>query len=168
MSLNRNHKIILAVVAAITVVLIIIGISSCSPSKESVAGDFSGGAAASCVPPLACGPHYASYVPPYYLAHPSYALMTPYSALYAPSFNGRSYSVARTPAGRAPVAARKPLPYPPGYKPVPGDFQPPTARGNVPSVPSPAAKIPEPVKKQFKTPKFSTPKFKAPRLGRRK
>jgi hypothetical protein len=124
-------------------------------------------ATATCVPPLACGPSYGSYIPPYFVSHPSYALLSPYHSLYTPSFNGRSYSVDRTPAGRAPVAARKPLPYPPGYKPVPGDFQPPTAK--VPSVPRPNIKVPEPVKKQFTTPKFSTPKFKAaPKFGRRK
>ncbi|HEX9086746.1 MAG TPA: hypothetical protein VF867_04390 [Arthrobacter sp.] len=159
MRLNRTHKIVIAAVAVITVILIIIGISSCAPSKEASAGEYSQASAVSCVPPLACGPSYAGYVPPYYLAHPSFAYLSPYSAFYAPTLRGGSYTAVRTPAGRAPVSTRAPMPYPSGYKPVPGDFQPPTA----PKASAPAVKAPS------KTPaKAPAPKAPAPKTPPRK
>jgi hypothetical protein len=149
MRLNRTHKIVIAVAAVVLVIVLIASIASCSPKKTVASGTWQGGysatATTSCVPPLACGPSYAGYIPPYYLSHPSYTLLTPYSSLYRPVYNGRTYTAARTPAGRAPVATRKPLPYPPGYKPVPGDFQPPTAKAPAPAKPS--VKAPAPAKK---------------------
>jgi hypothetical protein len=126
---------------------------------------------------MACGPHYAGYVPPFYAAHPSFVMLTPYSSYYAPSFSGRSYRTVQTPAGRAPVTARTPLPYPPGYKPVPGDFQPPKApaKASVPtSAPLPSFKAPDPVKApsvttpKYSPPKYTAPRFSAPKSSRRK
>lgn len=159
-SLRRISKktwIIIAVVAA--AILVVVGFASCSaPHPESRAGDFGGQGSpdVSCYPPLACGPSYAGYIPPYYAAHPSYAYLSPYRAFYAPAIVGHSYTVSRTPAGVAPVAARPPLPYPTGYKPVPGDFQAPTA----PKSPAPAPKAPAPAVK--------APAVKAPAPSKRK
>lgn len=136
---------------SVALIALVIAIASSSPARpaaiqESPASDVS------CHAPLACGPSYAGYVPPYYLAHPSFAYLSPYSAFYAPVFNGRSYTVTRTPAGSAPMTPRSPMPYPPGYKPVPGDFQPPTApKASVPvpsvKAPAPAVKAPAPAVK---------------------
>jgi hypothetical protein len=159
MRLNRTHKIIVAAAAVVLVIILIASMASCSPKKADGGGTWdSGRSATGCVPPLACGPHYAGYVPPFFLSHPSYTLLSPYRSLYAPSYNGRSYTTVQTPAGRAPVTTRKPMPYPPGYKPVPGDFQPPTAKAPAPAPAKPAVKPPAPAKKQADAPKRTTPK----------
>lgn len=165
-SMSRNHKIVIIAVAVVTIVLIIIGIASCAAKDEPasgaapVSGGYSSAAYAGCVPPMACGPHYAGYIPPYYAAHPSFVLLTPYSSYYAPSFNGKAYTTVRTPAGRAPVTSRTAMPYPPGYKPVPGDFRPPTAPAKAPPVPAtqPSVAVPAP-KPSVKAP---APAVKAP------
>lgn len=120
--------VILASVAA--VILLIVVIASCSgPRNEAHGGslEVSQASAVGCYPPLACGPHYAGYIPPYYAVHPTYLYLSPYHALYSPVLVGKTYRVSRTPAGLAPVSARPAMPYPPGYKPVPGDFKAPTA-----------------------------------------
>jgi hypothetical protein len=150
--MSRNYKLVIIVAAAVTAILIVIGIASCGsqnqklpePSTMSLSGGgYAQSGFTSCAPPLACGPYYAGYVPPYYAAHPSFVYLTPYRAYYTPVFNGRSYTVAQSPTGRAAVTSRTPMPYPAGYKPVPGDFQAPTA----PKVPpAPAVKAPSPVK----------------------
>ncbi|GAA4034420.1 hypothetical protein GCM10023063_18070 [Arthrobacter methylotrophus] len=151
--MSRKKKIAIIALAAVTIILTIIGISSCtadraSESKASGSGNVSTGSSSyygcPCVPPLACGPYYSGYVPPYYLAHPAYTLLTPYRSYYVPSYNGRSYTAARTPAADLPVAPRSPMPYPPGYKPVPGDFRPPTAPTAKPVVPAPVPKVQAP------------------------
>lgn len=183
----KQKKIAVIAAVVVAVVIIVIAIASCSPRKErpesvrpAAGSGYMSSAYASCVPPMACGPHYASYVPPYFLAHPSFIYLSPYRSYYTPSFNGRSYTAARTPAGRAPVTSRTTTPYPPGYKPVPGDFRPPTAPAAVPSqVPTsapapsrapapkttvrPPAKKAEPAKKAPSAPK-SAPRS---RSGRR-
>jgi hypothetical protein len=182
--MTRNRKIFIAAAAAAAIILIIIGIASCSAQKRpesSSMGLSSGGYTqsgfSSCVPPMACGPSYAGYIPPYYAAHPSLVLLSPYSSYYTPSFNGRSYTTVRTPIGKAPVTSRTPMPYPPGYKPVPGDFQPPTApaKASVPTSASrPSFKAPDPVKApavttpKYSPPKYTAPKFTAPKPSRRK
>jgi hypothetical protein len=173
-SMTRTRKILVAAAAAVAIILIIVGIASCAAQKRPEpaglglsSGGYVSSGYSSCVPPMACGPHYAGYVPPYYAAHPSFVMLTPYSSYYAPLLTGRSYTAVQTPAGRAPVTARTPMPYPPGYKPVPGDFQAPKApaKASVPtSAPRPSVKAPDPVK----VPKFSAPKFTAPKSYRRK
>ncbi len=190
MSPKQKKAAIIAAAAAV-VILIIIGIASCSTSSRpeasaAPAGSFSGGvstpyASGACVPPLACGPTYANYVPPYYQAHPSFIYLTPYSAFYTPLFNGRSYTATRTPAGKAPVTTRTPMPYPPGYKPVPGDFQPPTAPAKAtpaaprPTVPAPVkspadttSKYTPPPAPKYTAPKNTPPKYTAPKSTTRK
>lgn len=149
-ALRRTSKktwLIVAVAAA--AILLVIVFASCSaPSTDQRspgAIDDAPASDVSCHVPLACGPSYAGYVPPYYVAHPMFAYLSPYSAFYTPVFNGRSYTVSRTPAGLAPAVPRSTMPYPPGYKPVPGDFQPPTAP-KAPAPAPPAVKAPAPVK----------------------
>lgn len=39
-----------------------------------------------CMPPYACGPFYAGYVPVYYVAHPYSLYFSPYAAMYNYSF----------------------------------------------------------------------------------
>lgn len=168
--MSRNHKLVIIIAAAVAAILIVIGIASCGPQKRpepSGAGLSSGGYTqsgfSSCAPPMACGPSYPGYVPPYYAAHPSFVYLSPYSAYYTPVLNGRTYTVAQTPAGRAPATARTPMPYPPGYKPVPGDFRPPTAPAKA-SVPAPvASKAPAVTTPKYTAPTFSAPKYAAPK-----
>lgn len=167
-SMTRNRKIALiavAAAAAVTIILIIVGISSCASQKrpessgtDLSSGGYSSSGYSSCVPPMACGPSYAGYIPPYYAAHPSLVLLSPYSSYYTPSFNGRSYTTVRTPVGKAPVSSRTPMPYPPGYKPVPGDFQPPTAPAKATQAPAPKPSVAAP-KPSVKAP---APVVKAP------
>lgn len=173
--MSRNHKLVIIVAAAVTAILVVIGIASCGAQKRdepSALGLSSGGYTesgfSSCAPPLACGPSYPGYVPPYYLAHPSFVYLSPYSAYYTPVFNGRSYTVTQSPAGRAPATARTPMPYPPGYKPVPGDFQAPTAP-KAPAAPAPVVKAPAPVVKApapVKVP--AAPRVSPPRTSTRR
>jgi hypothetical protein len=148
--LSRTHKIIIA--AGLAVILIIILVVSCSPKKtepkESFGVSSSGSfASAPCAPPLACGAYYSTYVPPYIVAHPSYSYLTPYGFLYAPTYSQGSY---RAQPNTAIATKRSPMPYPPGYKPVPGDFNPPGAPAGKATVPSSApsvkASAPQPTK----------------------
>jgi hypothetical protein len=172
--MSRNKKVTIIIIAVVTITLIVIGISSCTRNNERrptssgvIASGYSSSGYTSCVPPLACGPHYAGYVPPYYMTHPSMILFSPYRSYYTPSFNGRSYTAARTPVGKAPVTSRTPMPYPPGYKPVPGDFQPPTAPAPAASKPAaqpttpatelPNPRVPKPVEAPQTTPGASKP-----------
>lgn len=139
--ISKKTWIIVGTAAAL--ILLVIAFASCSAQrKESDAYDSLDGSQASavgCYPPLACGPHYAGYIPPYYAMHPSYLYLSPYRALYSPVLVGKTYVVSRTPAGLAPVSTRPPMPYPKGYKPVPGDFQAPTSKV---TAPAPAPTVP--------------------------
>lgn len=151
----KKTWIILAAVAA--VVLLVFVFASCSAPRKDAQGEgypeVSQASAVGCYPPLACGPHYGGYVPPYYALHPSFLYLSPYHALYSPVLTGRTYSVSRTPAGRAPVSNRPAMPYPKGYRPVPGDFQPPTA----PAVPARVQQAPAQKAPNVKVPDAKTP-----------
>lgn len=172
--LSRTHKIIIA--AGLAVILIVILVVSCTPKKaepvESFGGSSSGSfASAPCAPPLACGAYYPTYVPPYILAHPSYSYLTPYGFLYAPTYSQGSY---RAQPNTAIATKRSPMPYPPSYKPVPGDFKAPTApkapaakpADPKPAAPAPAApkaSAPKPVDPKPAAPKAPAPKPAAPK-----
>lgn len=145
--ISKKTWIIVGIASA--AIVLIIAFASCSAPREEPRGAASlqrdQASAVGCYPPLACGPYYADYVPSYYQAHPASLYLSPYRTFYTPVFNGRSYSVSRTPAGLAPVTSRPPMPYPPGYKAVPGDFQPPTAPKN--PAPQTPVKAPAPAGK---------------------
>lgn len=162
-SMSRIPKktwIILAAVAA--VVLLVIAFASCSAPRKDAGNDdspdVSPASAVGCYPPLACGPHYAGYIPPYYALHPSFLYLSPYRSLYSPVLVGKKYSVSRTPVGRAPVSRRPAMPYPEGYRPVPGDFQAPTA----PRATAPVQGAPDMNPHAQKTPEAKVPEQKAP------
>lgn len=137
--MSRTHKIIIAV--ALAAILVVVLVVSCTPKKrqeEAVRPVGSGSFASTpCAPPLACGPYYSGYVPAYFIAHPSFSYLSPRGRLYAPTVSGGSYK--RPVQTNLPSPARTPMPYPSGYKPVPGDFVPPTAPA---SGATPAASVP--------------------------
>lgn len=192
MSPKQKKIAIIAAAAVVAVIIVVMLIASCAPKGErsasgsgAVSSGYSSAGSTSCVPPMVCGPHYAGYVPPYFMAHPSFIYFTPYSSHYRPSYNGRSYTATRTPAGQGPGTSQTPMAYPPGYKPVPGDFQPPTAsakasapvatqpsqaaavptskstvKATEPAKKAPAVKTPAPAKKAPATPK-TAPKTKS-------
>lgn len=82
-----------------TIVLIVL--TGCTPQPVAVVDQ---GGDDSCVPPYACGPLYAGYVPAFYVAHPYGLYLSPwYSAYHVTVINHRTIVSA------APYSAARPV-----------------------------------------------------------
>lgn len=71
--------------------ILLLGLAACSNGNADADDRYD-----DCVPPYACGPSYAGYVPVYYQLHPYSLFFTPYASFYHFTYVSGHMTVART------------------------------------------------------------------------